>query len=98
MDFFTSPSTSKLFELLFPSINISLLSVYNAATPQVNFSGMDDMCIPRHCGTVADWILTIMYIISKLVQACDLFHVATLWIPSPYILWPVPDRYIKCFQ
>ena len=69
-----------------------------ATTSQVSFRGMDGMYIPQNCGTVADWILTMMTIINKLVQTCDLFHSATLWIPSPYMLWPVPDRYNKCFQ
>ena len=78
----TSSSNSKLFQLLFPSINILSLSVFNADTPQVNFRGMDSMYISHHCGIVADWNVTMMDIINELIQSCTLFHFSTLWIPA----------------
>ena len=85
-------------EILFPSIDILLLSKFDAHTSQLNFRGMDSMYIPHHCITVADWILTMIDIITGLIQSCTQFYFATLWIPHPYLVWPVPDKYISCFR
>ena len=96
--YFSISFTSKLFQLLFPSISILLMLSFNAATPQVNFRGIDGMYIPHHCSNVVDWIMTMIDSINGLTQSCNLFHFATLWIPILYTLWPVPDKYRTCFQ
>ena len=95
MHLFISPSISTLFQIMSPSSPYSFLPTFKAATIKVGFRGMDDMYIPYHCDTVADWNSTMIDIINKLIESSTIFQLATLWVPSTYMSLPIPARYRK---
>lgn len=94
---FTNCSTTALFKLIFPSTPYMLLSDSPVPHDTIKFKGMDSMYVPYHCGTLADWLLMMVALVNSLIQSISEFRVATLWIPSAFLLLHIPSTYTPYF-
>ena len=95
---YTSQSTATLFPILFPDHPISKLSTLREHSLRLDYTGIDTMFIPYHCGILSNWLLQMICIINSLVKNCPRFQQACLWIPHSFLPIPLTPQYAACFD
>ena len=88
---YSSTQLSTIFAMLYPNIQYkivedlkSLLTLHPGIW-QSQVVGLDSMFVPYLCGSVAEWLLDMISLLSCLSQSSNGFNLATLWIPSAFI-------------
>ena len=85
---FTWQSTATLLPILFPNHPIYHISNLTKISLCLDYTYVDNMFIPYHCGILSEWLFRMIDIINNLIHDFPRFNKASLWIP--HVFWPNP--------